>query len=455
MKLSRYFPLVAALLATIVLGAITWLRPHWGMMDDASNIFSMVPSVQREGLFARAWSYGVADLGWGMFRPTYPPMAYLIYLPGMFTAPWVTFFWNALIVIALVWLYARVLAEVLRMPFYPLVFACAASFYAHDLLQHPSLQEKMILLSGACLTWLFWRRPQLPAWKFWPAALLVVAFGTCVKASFVIHYSAAWLALVGAYRAQLQRGQARAWAESLFFLALLFVVTGIFAYISKQGGYTQRYSFANVVPNLRSLDAIYFGAPLLLAGVFLARRWREVWTRPEILLPFVGVLAFLVVMLPWGIRGYIHAIIFPIHAALLVQLCLWCLAFLPEESWAVALAVLALFVTAYRSTVNFGRLGDIGEFLSSVPAFAEGLPVEVWMPSEEGSLSLQGFAEARKLPLQVHRMGLSEDPSGKAIFFDQAMAPFPGRPALPPNCQEPKEIWRGKWKGGYRLVKCR
>lgn len=444
----------ACLLPLIILGSILILRPFWGLMDDVTNVFHMMPIMAKTGVLHHAWVYGVGDIAWGMFRPTYPPMVYLIYAPGMATAPWVTFFWNAILVCALIYFYASVLSRVLRLPLVPLLLVCGAFFYGHDLLQHPSLQEKLVLLAGAGLTWHCWNRPRWRTLPFWLVAFLWISFGAAAKASFAIHYCVAIMAFVGAQSTLLKQGNKRAWLEIAAIGLIGLVMVAAFAYISSRGSYTRQYDGGKVIPHLKSMHGVLFLVPIgawMLAAAF---RWKEIWARPEQLLTLTGACAYLAVFLPWGIGGYIQSVITPVYAAMLIQLCLWYFGRLPKALWLLPLAAFALAITTYRSVVNFGRLHDLGTMVARAGEIKASGTEQLWAPCSEGSLSMDRFFTEAQAGISVKEWLPGMPVKGRTFLFDQAMCTFPGREVSPVGCEQPEILLTSSFSRSYRVVRC-
>lgn len=453
--LEEKLPVYAVWLAAfIILAAIIIIRPGWGLMDDVANVYGLVPNMQKTGVFKYGWQYGVADLGWGMFRPTYPPMVYFIYLPGMILGPWVSFLVNALLAMGIVFFYSAVLAKILRLPLAMILITCAAYFYGHDLIQHPSLQEKMLLLDGALMVWLAWNRPRLGALRFWLLMVAALLFGGAVKASIVIHLAVAIVALAAALRLQLKARNFTAWAEALGLVVVFFAMVLIFAQISKHGTYTRHYGMGNVAANISSVHGPFLLLPILAALAWHLFHWRRAFENPEILIPVVGVAAFFALFLPWGIGGYIQSGIAPLFAALIVQLCTLYSGRLPRLSWIIPLVVFGLAVTVYRSYTNLTRLADLHSLVAKHGELEQKGVKELWAPCEEGSLSIERFFKEAGSTIAVRRQALDGPVNGKVFLYDQSMCPFAGRPALPPGCENPQLIEPGSFRKSYRILSC-
>lgn len=438
------------LVPALALGFIAWLRPFWGPMDDSGHVQETVPLVLRDGLVLYSHRYALNDLSWGMFRPLYPAMAALVYLPGIWLGPTASYLWNAVLVFAIIGLYCRLLARMLRLPVAPVVLACASFFYAWDLLQHLSLQEKLVLTFGGLQVWLAWNRGRMSSVAFWPLFLLATLLGFGSKASIVIHFSVAIVAFAGARAALLRAG--KGWIELAVLVLLLVAQVFLFAKISAGGSYTKQYDFAKVIPNLLSLQGMMLWLPLGLAFLVLALRRREVLERPELLVPVAGVSAFLALFLPWGVQAYVQSVMAPLFATMLVQLITLLAKPFPRALWLFPLAVLALGVTSYRGLTMFGRLSDLGMITKMGPYFYKQGIREIWMPCEEGSGAMRQFWETNGEPTpEVLFLRGNEGPGTRWLIYDRALCPLPGRAEAPEGCAV-DVAWQGRWPKSYRLV---
>lgn len=443
--------LLAAIIPILILAVIVWLRPFWGPMDDSVHVLEFVPKLLADGLISTSWEYARNDLSWGMFRPLYPAMAALVYLPGIWLGSTASYLWNACLVFAIIGLYCALLSRILRLPTALILLACASFFYAWDLLQHLSLQEKLVLTFGGLQLWWAWSRPQLSALKFWSIFLLLVLMGFASKASIVIHFSAAIVAFGAANWEKLKKLRIRIELAVLFFLLALQVF--LFRQISAGGSYTKQYDFAKVIPNLISPQGLMLEIPLLLCLGMLLIRWREARDNPAILIPAAGVSAFLVLFLPWGIQAYVQSVMAPFFAAMLIQLAEWYLRPIPRFVWVLPLCLFALAVASYRGLTMFGRLSDLGTITRMGPELRNMGIQEVQMPCEEGSGAMQQFWKALSEPTPEAKQWDEKVSSGEYwMIYDRALCPLPGRAEMPADCRG-EVFWKGAWPKSYRLVK--
>lgn len=452
---SRFPRLVLAVITLLVLGGVLVFRPFWGLMDDASHVFSLVPALEKEGILAGAWHYARNDLGWGMFRPTYPLMVYPLYKPGMLGGPVVTFFLNALFALAAAAGVVHVLAKILPVRRDWALVALAAFFYEYDLLQHPSLQEKLILLFGASLLRLAWGPTVVN--RFVHALLFVLVFllGVGAKASFMIYVSMALWAYFSRRRGSLfARGALMAWVKLALFAFLAAGALVSFAVIAKNGQYTHQFDLAKAPGNLASPAGVMFLLPLAL---FLAQTaWdpREVWRQPERLTAFLGVLAFLAIFLPWGIQAYVQSVIGPVYVCLCLQVADGLFKRVPRLAWELPLALLALATAAYRVPTMFLRLHDIGRAVASAGEWEKSGVTEIFMPCAEGAESMQWYLrEMGHSSIQVRRFaGVA---NGQAVFYDLALCPLPGRARAIPGCEAQENLFTGSLEKSFRLSRGR
>ncbi len=457
-KLDRWPQFALFVIVLIILGGVAFFRPFWGFMDDASHIFTLVPQVEREGLFRAAWQYGIGDLSWGMFRPTYALMVYPLYKPGLIWGPSVTFFLNALFAIFCIFCSGSVLARIVSVRREWALLGAAAFFYQYDLFQSPSLQEKLILLSGAALLRLVWGPIVGNRRTHFLLFILALVFGIFVKASFMIYFSMAIWAYFNARRERLfDRREPGAWVRLAIFgvvglcsLAFLAIVS------SKEGSYTAHsYSVENIVPNLLSLEGALFAVPLFFFLLWVIREPKIFLAEPGRLTAFWGVLAFLVIFLPWGIKAYVQSVIGPPFACLCIQLAEGLFRRVPSRFWQIPLATLALSTAAYRIPTMFIRLHDIGRAVESVPEWERRGVREIFLPScGEGAVSMGRYVkEFAHSSMKVSLLTDFRALEGKNVFYDRALCPLPGRVNEIPGCASQEVLFEGGLQKSFRLAR--
>lgn len=449
---DSFVRLIMAAIAFAILAAIFWARPYWGLMDDHFNVVTMMPDIAREGLFSYAVKYGVQDLQWGMFRPTYPVMVYILYLPALLTAPWVLYLGNSIFCFALLVFAAKVYARIIRVNVYSILAFYGAFFYLYDLFQHPSLQEKFIHLFGISLLY-FCSEKKLGVWT-WIGILFSAFLGVITKASFVIYLSmAVWVLF---WREE-NWSWHRRFVKTLPLIAILVAAVSFFAYISSRGLYTTGlFSLKKIGPNLWSIDGAMFALPLL-AAVLYGLVSRKLFTDPLRFTPAIGVAAFLTIFLPWGIQGYLHSLAGPFFCALLA----FCAEeFFPRRSaWLIPLAIFALGIGSYRAVTIFGRLGDIRKIVALAPELEKRGIHDIEVPCSEGRGAMDHFfTHLAKVSIQVHQRTDYSQPKeldGKYFLFDRSVCPFPGRTAMVPGCEEAERVFSGFMAKSFQIVKVR
>lgn len=436
-------------LFALILCAVFFYRPFFGLMDDAVNLLFLLPKLQERGVFAYAWEYAKADLSWGMFRPTNPLMIYGLYSIGkQWGSVWM-FAVNALTVLGILYANAFILARILKINLWLVLLTNLAFFYTLDLFQFPSLQEKMVLLFGAALLACSYSRTLKLPWKLLGISVFTI-LGVFVKASFCIYIAVGAVALLDSLR---DTPRKRA-SFILAFVALLDILGVLFlAYVAKHGHYTvDRYSTGKILANLLSIDGAMF---LLPCALFLALFFRKknLIERPGIFVPVIGVFAFLAIFLPWGIKAYIQSVVSPLFAALLIQLAETLLA-RQRTLWISALIALALTIVSYRCHTMFTRLNEIGRIVEMAPALYKNGVQEIYMPCEEGAHSLEIFFQyAQNTAIKVTYFGdMGAVSTGKILFYDQGLCPLPGKVDEIPGYSA-EYLYKSPMKYGFKLVR--
>ncbi len=436
---------VLALLPVIIFAGILLLRPHWGLMDDHDNVYSLIPNAEKTGLFRSAWEYGVNDLTWGMFRPTCLLLYWLVYKPGIVFGSTITFLWNAVLSMLAIWYTAKVFSRILGIQIEQVLLVNGAFFYQYDLFQHPSLQEKLVISVGSAFVAACWDSKSWAKIAFW------FFFGACTKASFMIYFSMGFWAFLAARESELfPIRHARAWIETALLGLAGALLLAAYIYISAHGIYTSHYFGVSIWPGLLSPFGAMFLAPVVafVVGAFATGKWRTL----RIYLPSIGVLAYLAIFLRWGIGGYVQSVIGTVFSCLLVQNANLYLARLPRRIWLVPVSLLALVVCGYRTYGSFVRLHDLGSAILAASAIAKE-PAELWMPCEEGALAVKHYLEHEGAPnLMVHRALGSFDPAGKVFLYDSALCPFVGKGDAPPGCSA-EHLWDGLWHRSFRIAR--
>jgi hypothetical protein len=441
----------ACLLACFLIIALSliFIPPFWGLMDDTTLAYGLVPKMDSEGILTQAWKYGVGDISWGMFRPLYPLMAYALYKPGVLFSPVVTFALTALLSVILITGFSLAFARVLRLRWQEILLVNAAFFYQYDFLQHPSLQEKLIFLFG-----LGYFSIALFAPRKWllPLTLFVATLGFLSKASFLIYFGAGFLLLAGRLLPEVKSRSVSALSVLGANLTLGLVAVFLLGKIAAQGSYTQQYDTAKILPNLLSIHGALFVIPLSAAAWMFLRKWRELLEQPQLLAPAAGLVLYLCIFLPWGIGGYIQSISGPLIAALICQLVAFYLPGKLGRAFFFGMSVFAVLVCTYRVTTMYTRLNTLGDIVSRWDEISPGSEA-LHLPCMEGTDAFRTFLE--KAGHNNNKVIFEPNFSGKRSgvwLFDNAMCPLPGRVLDPPGCTQ-EFLYQPKWNKSYRVVR--
>ncbi|MCO5144075.1 MAG: hypothetical protein M9962_13375 [Oligoflexia bacterium] len=447
---QRFVYATLVTLLTIIFFAIFYFQPHWGLMDDASLIYDLVPTMRQQGIFNTSWQYAVNDIsGWGMFRPLYPLMAFVIYLPGILWGSTFAFLWNACISILVLIFSTKIFAKIFRLNTIYVLVALACFFYQYDWFQHPSLQEKIVLFLGTVFCFFCDRLGKEINLKLLSVTLVVFILGVGSKASFMIYYSIGFWIFIANQSGLILHRKIR---KKNIFTFLCLLVLGIFAlsffaYISSQGAYTKQYDYRKIIPNLFTINGVFFMAPILIGAVFNFKNKLPLihWT------PIVGVCAFLVLFLPWGISAYIQSIIGVIYSCLLVQI-IFQQSFIRKERILIFLCLLSVMVCGYRSTSMFVRLHDLGKALEHIKTSSDIVLSTIWMPCDEGAHATKRYLLAENKNINIRFWSPDQGYHGKVFLYDSALCSLPNRVHTPAGCIS-EEIFTGVWNRSFRMAK--
>ena len=457
-KLCNLNRITAILTALVILVSILYWQPFYGPMDDHAHVTNVVPKIMQGGFLPFFEEFVRNDFGWGMFRPTYAVMIGLLYAPAvLLDAPWLLFFLNAVFSFSILFFSAKVFGRILKVSYWKILVIEGAFFYGHDLFQHPSLQEKLVHLFGLLLLAEVDRRDRarfalVGLWSF---------LGFSAKASFVIYIGmAGWLLLFHDLSVPgISTLARRLWKKLPLFIAFGLGVLFL-AWVARHGVYTSgRYSWQKILPNLLSLDGVMFVVPVIAAVALALFRARKPENAIELgeLTAAVGTAAFLLLFLPWGIKGYLHTMAAPIFCALLAWLLDRILSTKLQQLMCIVFCISAVLVTTYRSTVNFSRLHDLGQVVKAAKDWPN--VTEIWVACAEGSDALRNFFQLQgisSITVQELKDFSPANLDAKVIFYDQGLCPLPGRVPIPLGCTA-SFLFQGNFAKSYKVatLRCR
>ena len=397
-RFSGYF-LGLILLAQLAL--ILWLRPWYGIADDA-HLLQICDQIQTEGNISAFLHFMKGDIGWGMFRPTFFLMTEVMYCPTQ-SDPTILYFINALFVFGVLFYSGSVLFRILPLQKWPkhqfliaymLVSLCYYRFYDH--LYIVGMQEKLMLLAGTISLHFFARRERggfgvgsNSIAKDILAISFCLALGFSTKAQFLLYLPALFLLL---FINGLTRNFTGSHLVKLaFFLMVALAGMVIIKHISAHGGYTSRYSFSlpNLVSNLKTRSAlvlIFVASFSLLWELRVHGRKFQLVEIAQALIPASFIFSFLAIMAPWSIGdSYIIAPMAGFVAFCLVSA--WQSFNIESTKYFLApIIALAIALSLFRSYRGIGRYSDFRNVIFS-PQLKEiySKPHLVYMGCQEGS----------------------------------------------------------------------
>jgi hypothetical protein len=388
-----------------------------------------------------------------MYRVTYIPMLAGFHWVADLFGPLGFYLANFVICCAILFMIAWVWSKILEIRVWAILVVVAAFFYSYDLFQYPSLQEKLLHLFGAPLLW--FSISKSPGLFF--RTLLVIAFtlaGVLSKSSFFIYVAMAWLAFLYS----LWGGLGKRNLNAILALSIVTIIDlSLFLFIarvSKNGSYTAGgYSLERFLGNLFSPAAVVLIVPTFVL-LYLVWRRGELFKQPIILLPAVGVMAYLTIFLPWGIGAYLLTIIAPTYAAMLILI----LDRLPMEWMKVTafsgLILMALVFGIYRPYSMFNRLRDIGELGRRASEWKAAGVTSVVMPCMEGAVGMKKYfknlgGEEIEVDFTMDKPKAGEP---RWYIYDSGLCSMPWARGQNSDCRESESLYATPSRWGFRLV---
>jgi hypothetical protein len=310
----------------ILVGSLIYLRPFWGLQDDGNYI----PSAEyflKIGLWAGIKEVVLGDLKWGMVRPYMG--ALIVFLYGWTKeTTFYTHILNIAWVIGVHWYFFwAILQSTMGKTFTgsssssraeQIAILCLVSLslpWMHWYFLIPAMQEKVVLLWAAgSIHWLSSKKAQESApFAFLLPTLVITFLGAISKAQFLVFGPLLVAPIIqGKYKHSL--------IKAASILAGFFTAGLILKWIASQGIYTKSYGLSAVMENLRNTRALFpllfLAAAHCFASAFWVRKkekrdWSEIFTLSA---PAISMTAFLIIMLPWRLGGYLYAAIIPFLA---------------------------------------------------------------------------------------------------------------------------------------------
>ncbi len=428
---------LAAAPALLVLVEILRLRPFFGLMDDA-GLMQLALTIRQNGLLHTTLDYARGDLAWGMFRPFYPAMTWLLYGTAG-DRPLVLFVLNYFLAAACLLAlgfaffaaYQARLARPWRAPLergslVALYFLAVLAFpWTHDLFLHPSLQEKLVLVAGAgALVWFARGGERLHPFPRLALSAVILAAGFSTKAQFII-FVPVILALV-VNRAAAGR-LPRAEAAAIFALSIAFALA--LKWIAANGSYTGKFGATHSLHHLKKpvVTALIGCALISMAMSWRMLEKRTLWAWLVGSLPALMIFSYLAIFLQWGIEGYLLSSIGS-AVAMTAALLGTCMRGKWNAIYSAALVLASLGISAYRSEAFFSRLGDIGRIVSSpeIERIASER-AQVYMNCEEGAGAMQFYVKHfRGLDVRILPAPKEGMPPGSYLIGDTKLCPAQG-----------------------------
>lgn len=466
------WPVAASLVITLVVFAL--FPPFFGFMDDL-NYVRIAEAISADGFLQFMTRYLPADyLGSGRLRPFLPLMAWVFY--GPFDAShlplhMVNGIFNLLLLAVLAWAYFRAWRLIFpeRKPelaaFVAVFFTLELFFpWSHLLVSLPALQEKIIFSAAAAAIFCFSSERFFANSVVWRAPLLIalIALGSFTRESFILFYPTL-LALSWAQ----ERKSGRLPAETLFYLASMIALLGLIWWLGRGNPYKGKFGIETLQHTLKNSRSIWLFAGLALASLACSlprMRGRFIDAIPGIF-PSLGLLGFVMLMIPWGVGGYLNTVAAPLFAAAAISLAPLVPAFF-SRGWirhgliAFVLAVFTAELVLDATTKRDLKLAMESEQMRSIAAAGQTL----YAPCDEGAHHLRhyaplffGYELKAYLPPTLAEVRQLSPGTPTYWFVGKHLSCWPGDfdPYALVRDGKAEVLWEGTHRWSHRILKIR
>ncbi len=461
--------LAPLLLCALILAMIAYLQPHWTLMDDYGNI-DIAKNMVNQGFWQTAHHWVMEDIFTnGRLRLWNPPMMALLYLPAG-TNSLVMFCLNDCLIFLILFLCGlffyesakRCIGTIHKASFISLFMVLAFCYpWTHFLFFCPSITEKLVLFFAGLFLFTIYKIDHFKNDLTWLTAIcvsLILALNTKEQIAF-------FFPLFLAAQLQLDRKRQRYLRFGLLLL-LLLAGAALIHWVGTHGQYKAKYGLENALLNVKkSKTLIAFPALAIFTEFMLLLKWRRTrdhWSFLHASAYPLGLLIFVVVMLPWGLGFYINSA----ATVFFILCCIILLQSLQElikakDIFATAslfLFPLAVLVSLLKTGGFYSALGDYGKLLAT-PEFQSVSEKykKIYVPCEEGSVRTRQYAKA------FHGIEVATDWDGPktpesiqstsaAWIFSPLVCSNGQEEALLDTSKGAKILFQGRYKNGFYLV---
>jgi len=333
-QVSKYWPVVAFIMVSVLLiGAILYYAPAWGLQDDFQNLNWAQAVWQSENFLGGLRSIIVRDfLNWGMFRPVY-------YTAVVFTyhifenSPWLIYIFIAIFNLTAILIWGVVIAKLfsvrkgniwLSIFLFPLSFFIFTPFW--NIFVHISFQEKLIVFFSALSLYFLEKAYSKDRAAFLIPVMLSIVLGILSKPTG-IHLAMAYIifAVIDLVFVKYKK------RISLWVLLLnVLIFSSYYWFISSNlRGYTGRYSLTltSVINGLFSSSMLIkflmaFALIMIFSAVTIVLRRKNNFSPLAMIFP-LGFLSHILVLAPWSFANYLLSSLTPYILAMFFPIYLW------------------------------------------------------------------------------------------------------------------------------------
>ncbi len=429
------------------------LPPFYGFMDDLTNLQTAKDMTERGALnYLKDWlPYDYAASG--RIRPFLPFMAWGIYTPAL-GSPLGLHLWNGFLTLGTLGLLALGFARLWRLVYgekediSAIFFALMLLFpWTHLVVILPAMQEKMILLAAA-LTLLAFTSPAVISWPVWirmPSLIFLLACGTFVREQYILFYPAFFAA------SWCQDKKPFRWETWLYFCAMLGLIVLVW-WLGRGNPYKSRYGLEAAFVTLQNSRSLWLFLALALTSFVCLFSKKDFLART---FPATSLLGFLLLMIPWGLGGYLNSIAAPLFAAAVLAIFS---GFLKRKPFIVFAAGLLLFTGEIILDASVKR--DLRLALESQELKVLAQTHTLYAPCDEGSGYIKRYAKeyfGYELDVKVPPAlaDLRAQHSGPTYWFvGKHLSCWPGSfdPEALVKSGEAKVLWQGSHAWSHRIL---
>lgn len=321
----------------LLIGINLYYAPSWGLMDDAQNLEMAKMTWQSGNPLQNLWNIIITSLlSWGIFWPVY--YIWVIFMYHIFSEmPLAIYILIGILNFVSIYLWGIVFYRLFSAPkenfylsvfLFPLLFFVFTPFW--NIFLYISVQQKFVLFFAALSLYFIEKAYSLEKNKYLIFSFLAFLGGVFGHPEG-IYLCAAYIGFsildILFFRYKQKISAVNLSINSLFFLAYYFFTT----HIQMKDGYSSKYknnlNIESLMLNFLETSVIVKTLFILACGMLIymavqVLRKKNIFQPLAIIIP-LGVLTYLMILLPWGFPNYHIALMAPHLFGLFFLIYLW------------------------------------------------------------------------------------------------------------------------------------